>query len=628
MRKIQLLSVVFAWIFLQTTSAKDIYLSATGNDANDGLSASTAVKSLTRVNEIIGMEDVIHVSGIIKITDEPDFEIKINDGTQDPPAPENGIYLYHRGYYLRNTLKWAGVTFLGEDPSRDGFSGENRAPLFQLDGSAPLTFKNIKLTKAITNRAATGQYGSDVSAIWAVNTETVFDNCIISENDVARKQESPADPVDGWGDRGAIMIAGGLATFTKCEFTENMAREGGCLYLQGGSVTIEDCYFGYNNCAEINDSKGGVIHTWVHGNNGALYCTIRKSVFEGNTAAKGGAIALLDKVSYTSTSTTLTIDRCSFIGNQATSGQGGAILWDNFMGRQSRDNVTITNSVFYGNNSNDYGGAICVWNVQPNSELTMKNVTLHGNYTNGNVGHGPGLSFMTGYETYLPGNLKKYIYNSIFDGNYANGGETGVAFADLSALYTPEEHPDVFEMKNCYAGNTINMLGRAGIDLENNLINYYLESAYDDAITGFDDPDYYGIQFYTVPLLETSSARTYGDAQYLSGTRDLSGKPWVINEGVCAIGASEVTSAELDEGVEFETAISAPDITGKVILIAVNGRLHCIGAGKASIELYNLMGSKIVSGGNDLSIAGLNTGIYIAKIQIGQATYNQKLFVK
>jgi predicted outer membrane repeat protein len=630
MKNFNFLLVIFACIFMQNMSAKDIYLSATGNDANDGLSAAAAVKTLLRVNDIVAMEDIIHVSGIIKITEEPDFETKINDGTQNPPAPENGIYLYHRGYYIRNAIKWAGVTILGGDPTKDGFSGENRAPLFQFDGAALVTFKNVMLTKAVTHRAANGQYGSDASAIWSSNTELNFENCIFSRNDITRKTESPADPMDGWGDRGALSLNGGTVTFKQCEFTENAGREGGCLFLGGGTFLIEDCYFGYNNCAEVNDSKGGVIYTWVHGLDGALNLTVKKSVFEGNTAKKGGAIAFLDKVSYVPTSSNITIDRCSFIGNQATSSQGGAILLDNFTGRQSRDVVTISNSLFYGNSSNDYGGAVCIWNVQPNSELKMVNTTMHGNYTNGNIGHGPGLSFMTGYETYLPANMKKYIYNCIFDGNYATGGESGVAYSDLTALYTPQEHADIFEMKNSFVGNSTNMTGRTGIDAESNNINYYAETAYDNTIADFDDPDYYGVNFYTVPLTESSGARRYGDPQYLVGTKDLSGKTWVIADGKCTIGASEVTSAELDEGVDFETGISFPDMEASIRLVVVNGRLHVVGEMRevAHITLYNLMGNKIAAGNNSLQVSGLTPGVYVAIVKTGQNLHKQKLILK
>jgi hypothetical protein len=200
----------------------------------------------------------------------------------------------------------------------------------------------------------------------------------------------------------------------------------------------------------------------------------------------------------------------------------------------------------------------------------------------------------------------------------------------LTALYAPEEHPDNFVVRNSYIGNTVNMLGRPGISLDVNEVNYYTEDAYDDgAFAGLDDPDYYGAHYYAVPLLEDADTRLYGNALYLVGERDLSGKPWDITAGKCAIGASEVTSTELDEGVVFETAITTPKAGTTVKLVVANGRLLCVNEGRetARIELYNLMGNKIATGNNQLSLNGIISGVYVAKVQVGNSIYTQKLIV-
>jgi predicted outer membrane repeat protein len=628
MKHVYLFLLIISMITLQKAEAKDIYLSAAGNDTNDGLSAAGAVKTLTRVNEIINMEDVVHISGIIKITEEPDFANRIEDGTQDPPTPENGIYLYHRGYFFRNALKLAAITFRGEDPAKDGFSGEDQAALFQFQGANPVTFKNLSFMKASTHRAANGEYGSDASAFWVLGTELAFENCIFTQNDIARNPDNPADPRDGWGDRGALTINSGDVSFKNCEFTENTGREGGALFLSAGNILIEDCYFGYNNCAEINDSKGGAIHTWVHGADGPLTITITRSTFEGNTAKKGGAIALLDKVSYQPTSTTLNIDRCTFIGNSAFQNEGGAILLDNFMGRQSADIVTVSNSLFYDNNTASFGGAICIWNVQPGSRFDLINSTLYGNFTNGNPGHGGGLSFMNGYETYLPPNLQKNIYNSILDGNYALDG--GTRYSDLSAIYLAEDYPEEpFEVKNSYVGHTINMAGKAGIDPALNNIDYYTEEGYDDgAAAGLDDPVYYAANYYAIPLLEDAATRTFGNPEYLIGTRDLSGKPRTVTEDQCAIGACETTAAELDDEVIFETGISNPANTLPVPrLTIVNGVILAPPNLQTAIELYNLTGTRIAQGNNYISLRGISPGIHIAKFRAENRQYTQKIII-
>ena len=631
MKKIYSSLVLVVFLLLSMgMSAKDIYLSETGDDSKDGLSEANAVKTLMRVNEIIDMEDVVHVKGIIKITEETDYATKIEDGTQNPPNQENGIYLYHRGYYFREALKIAGITFIGSDPSTDGFSGEEEAALFQFDGANPVTFKNLMFTKGRTHRGANGaQYGSDASVAWCSNTELTFENCIFSDNDNTRDEASPGSPKEGWGNRGAITVNSGRVTFKKCEFTGNSGQEGGALFLSAGNILIEDCYFADNESADINESKGGAIHTWVHGADGLLNVTISKSTFERNNAKEGGAIILKDKVSYQPTGTEINIDRCTFIGNQAVDGQGGALMLDNYMGRQSSDVVKITNSLFYANGANSDGGAICVWNVQPGSSLTMINCTLTGNYTNGNPGHGGGLGFMTGYEIYLPANMTKNIYNCIFDGNYATEGGSAILFSDLTALYTPTEQPDVFNMKNSYVGTTINIAGRTGIDAELNQMDYYTPEAYDDGVTvGLDDVDYYAQQYYAAPLFEDADSRTYGDAQYLVGTKDLVGKDRTIVDGACAVGACEVTATELDDDVVFDDGdvkIKLPQ-SGSGLMLK-DGIISYQGEG-ASIELYNLSGNQIAKGENSLSVSNLNTGVYVAKVQTGTTSFAQKLIIQ
>lgn len=642
MKRIKLLTVVFACIFMQNMYAKDVYLSATGNDTNDGLTAATAVKSLLRASEVIKMEDVVHVSGIIKITDEPGFETKILDGTQDPEMPANGIYLYHRGYFIREALNMAGITFLGNDPTEDGFSGGRRAPIFQLQGANPLIFKNLQFIDARPNQAPLGLYGSDSSVMWARGSEVTFENCIFSGNDINRNPDNPTDPGRG-GERGAITIDT-KSTFIKCEFFDNTAKEGGCLFLGGGTHLIEDCYFGYNNCADINNSNGGAIYTWTNGaDGGPMKLTIKNSVFEGNNAAAGGAIAFLDKTNYQATTSDIIIDRCAFVGNEAVMKQGGAIYFDSYGDRRSVDNITISNTLFYGNYANSEGGAICIWNVKPQSQLTMANTTLSGNVTRGSAAQGGGLGFMKGYEsgaqTFYPRNMEKHIYNCIFEGNQAEGGEGGHEYSDLSALAPPEEEGwnDIFEILNSYVGRSVNMVGKLGFDLELNLIDYCTGSDYVD-MAKFDYPEYYGphlhwsettVASYGIPLKGDSPARTYGDPQYLEGTTDLSGKPWIIAGNKCAIGCSEITAEELDDGGWTSIKI-AQDQDNTIRIVVFNGRLHCINESPetAHIALYNLMGSKIAAGENSLSLSNVTTGVYVASVKIGQKQYSQKLIIK
>ena len=53
-----------------TASAKDLYVSAQGDDSNDGLTSATAKKTLTALDAIIEKNDVVYVSGILNLDNE------------------------------------------------------------------------------------------------------------------------------------------------------------------------------------------------------------------------------------------------------------------------------------------------------------------------------------------------------------------------------------------------------------------------------------------------------------------------------------------------------------------------------------------------------------------------------
>jgi len=649
MKKIYFLKIYFllcvSLLLSQSISAKDVYLSATGNNSNDGLTAATAVKTLLRVNEIVESEDVIHVSGLIKITDEVDYATKIQDGTQDP-ANSDGIILYHRGYYFRSSgtmgsEKWSGVTFLGQDENKDGFSGDKQAALFQFSGADLVTFKHIMFTDARTHRANIADYGSDASVFWANSSELVFENCYFTGNDITRDADNPMQDKLGWGDRGCISMCNGKYTFKGCSFEDNTAKEGAALFIGAGDILIEDCYFGYNECDMINDSSGGAIYTWCNGDNPAylgMNLDIRRCVFENNTSQKGGAVAICDKVHYSPVTININIDRCVFIGNVAGGSQGGAILYNNFSdAARSTDVIAVSNSLFFGNQSTQEGGALCVWNVQAqknqHSELKLINNTFTYNFCAGSPAQGGGISFMRGYDenNHLPANMIKTIYNTIADGNYTTGGEEGLYYADLSLNYDATEG-DIFDIQNSYLGSTILLNGRPDVSLDINKIDYYPGLAYDGGVTaGLFLPDYYGPEYKVVPLEDDAETRTYGNPANLAGKVDLDGKPWTITDGKCAIGASDITSDEIDAGKQpWPTAMASISAGASVKLAQYNDMLVCLTDTQETVSmvLYNLTGNKILEGKNYISLRGISSGIYIAKVQIGTAVYAQKVIIK
>ena len=111
----------------------------------------------------------------------------------------------------------------------------------------------------------------------------------------------------------------------------------------------------------------------------------------------------------------------------------------------------------------------------------------------------------------------------------------------------------------------------------------------------------------------------------------MDGKPWTIADGKCAIGASDITSDEVDAGNQpWPTAMTSISAGSPVKLAQYNDMLVCLSDAQETVSmvLYNLTGNKILEGKNYISLRGISSGIYIAKVQIGAAKYAQKVIIK
>jgi predicted outer membrane repeat protein len=126
-----------------------------------------------------------------------------------------------------------------------------------------------------------------------------------------------------------------LLTVTRSQFLNNNANSGGAINLQGGNAVVED------------------------------------STFTGNTAGGGGAIDVYTNSTF---KIDISIARCTFNGNTATSFGGGAIIVELL---NAGSGVRIVNDTFTGNTaaSTGKGSAISV-SAAP---VTITNCTIAGN---------------------------------------------------------------------------------------------------------------------------------------------------------------------------------------------------------------------------------------------------------
>ena len=181
----------------------------------------------------------------------------------------------------------------------------------------------------------------------------------------------------------AEVVTGFAMTLTRCQFSNNYARDGGAVYSYDRAKPV------FTDC-----------------------------LFAGNRAENGGAV--LDRVGVTSL-----FNDCQFYGNTAR-WRGGAVYFD----YGSRPD--LKNCVFRGNTAGAHGGG--VFSVSRASQLENTTVTLNACRFEGNVAKGDG-----GAAAFCDSTLSS-VQNCTFTGNQA--GRTGHdVYTDASSSGASEATP-------------------------------------------------------------------------------------------------------------------------------------------------------------------------------------------
>lgn len=566
MKKITNLAMILmlAGLSSGTAMAKDIYVSATGDDNNDGLSAATPVKTLTRVNDFIEMEDVIHISGLLDMRNEvpADFDPSKGLGAGELAAA-GGRWVSHDngkkiGFNIcgRDGNLWQGLTFIGEDPENDGFNGNDEVGFFIIRGQnrGGTKFINLSFQNGVANPDGGTIYAKDEAVL-------TFDNCVFRNchpdwaNFTLDGNAYKAKGNDNRG--GAIRIeANTVATITDCLFENNINCYGGGIMITGttrskdgfdnhtGGVNIYNTRFLNNSaygCVDgdennyVDGTNGGAICVWSL--NQSAYVNIDHCLFDGNkTFNNGGAIYLFDNVAYGHYQD-VTISNCAFYNNYSE--RGGALEIKNNGGMPEPKGYTknirckILNTTMAYNTAKNDGGAILLWggctgdSSYPQDELTMVNCTIYGNQTMGNAGHGAGYKEMKDDNYGNTDLVNRNFYNCIFENNIApSAGDTG-EYSDFTTALIG------LNMANCYMGRPVIIGGTSVEDFMGTLNNgdgainiihtYTGEKIGDEGIfmLASDDVapnvyDYSGNMVPFIPLPDGSDLINAGDVNYLT----------------------------------------------------------------------------------------------------------------
>lgn len=369
---------------------------------------------------------------------------------------------------------------------------------------------------------------------------------------------------------GAIYFANGNLSISNSSFVNNSSTdEGGAIFLQSGTSTITNSIF------ETNDAttKGGAIHL----NNGDL--TIANCTFLNNTAANnGGAIAGIG-------SGNLTISGSLFNGNTGNRGGGIAITND------SRE-LVMSFSTFVNNTATSVdGGALYLGGTNANSSIT--NTTVFNNSVINAT-----LNQSKGGGIRLEGARPFTINNSLIYGNFVDDNNGVTNISDIGV--TPA---------------TVVTLDYSITQI---IVPTLDDTAGDVFATSLTEAD--------LSASNLSFNETSGYVEYNSVS--------VGTDSPIAFGSDGNDAGAWDSGL----TLSVNDVSQDDVSIYVNYDsktleiTHNLNE-NLSIEIFNIMGSKIIEAKNitqnhSLDISHMKTGIYILTGKASSKSFNKKFIVK
>ena len=236
-----------------------------------------------------------------------------------------------------------------------------------------------------------GYNTSDAAFVFGSDTVLAINDSVFEENS------------NSSGNGGAIRFSGDLLTIADSTFSGNSAAgKGGALYVNSGmngTLTIVDSVF-ENNSAE---GDAGAIYT------DASTMSISGSVFRSNTAAgNGGAMYIASgRNSGTVKAMNSVISATLFEGNSAAN--GGAVYLHTVTGAADGANTSFENVTIVRNTAAEHGGGIYVGNY---SYVNIVNSTLVDNVSEFNAADKAGSALYINASVASKTNV--FAYNSVF----------------------------------------------------------------------------------------------------------------------------------------------------------------------------------------------------------------------
>jgi hypothetical protein len=345
-------------------TADDIYTTAAGNNANNGLTPATPKATLAGALAIATNGDIIYID----YGNYNDVGLNINVEVEIIGAGEEMTV-------FRRT------------------SGVNRWGL--------ITANNVKVSKLTITEYNLASDGIAVAITSGSGIE--FNRVTIYAN-------------VGSAGQGAVWITGATtsATFKNSGSPCNRvgaANYGGAFKIEGATAVIDNCSINNNIISALYG--GGVL---VAGNNSNV--TIINTTFDDNEASSGGALAV------TGSNATVNVSGSCFNNNRATiatSNEGGGAVFLRPSTNSSTSTINFSNCSFNGNTSigaSSDGGAVCITNLNsPNINVNFTTCSFSGNSTNDD---GDDIYFRKGNSALYNITFRNNTFFDVFAGSKVN----------------------------------------------------------------------------------------------------------------------------------------------------------------------------------------------------------------
>lgn len=224
-----------------TISPSNVYVSPTGDDANDGLTPETAVQTIN-----IGIDKVAE-----------NGQVNLATGTYNKTGETSKDV---------NITITKSLTIAGAGKDKTIIDGLNNLQIFDISNDATVLIKDITFQN--------GNLGNSGGAISNDGTLTV-QNCIFKDNTAVEEC-------------GGALFTHTTLNVVDCIFIGNTADMGSAIFNKGGSITVTGSTFIANQAGNLNDIGGGAIfnypdssfkiigNTFLNNVNGAIYISSKE----------------------------------------------------------------------------------------------------------------------------------------------------------------------------------------------------------------------------------------------------------------------------------------------------------------------------------------------------------------